>query len=254
MCRFAPPEEELTYFAIGQAARIYRMKIDEGASAVRKWLQRVRSRSPDSISMENYLDAPEFYPAIQTWRHRQLLKNWIKVGLYFLVLCTVKYFIVPSSIKVLTTLWRGWSTLWYLTIRARTKLVTPRGSRVWYWAVLSGTNMCCICLVENKAKSETISCTHSFHLNCIMKWWEAQTRDQGRISCPMCRFEPSNEEFMHFVRATAEQMNADYINYNKKEIRKWFKKWGSFTHPTRYQSIDHPLQMVLNPLWRELER
>lgn len=86
--------------------------------------------------------------------------------------------------------------------------------------------MCGICLVENKAKSETISCGHSFHLKCLMKWWYTEECTHGVVSCPMCRFKPSNEELYSFKHAESIRLSLEHEDDMKKDLRKWFRKWG----------------------------
>ena len=57
--------------------------------------------------------------------------------------------------------------------------------------------MCVICFNEDKPTNYTTSCSHSFHVGCLMKWWHMQNATQGCISCPLCRYEPTDDEIEH---------------------------------------------------------
>ena len=45
--------------------------------------------------------------------------------------------------------------------------------------------------------SMNTSCGHSFHINCLQKWWYKQIEVDSCPSCPMCRFEPEDEEYAY---------------------------------------------------------
>ena len=57
--------------------------------------------------------------------------------------------------------------------------------------------MCAICYDEEKPINYLMPCKHSFHTGCLMLWWDNRDRAQCPITCPLCRYEPSNDEIEH---------------------------------------------------------
>ena len=73
---------------------------------------------------------------------------------------------------------------------------------------------CAICLSElnDESKIHKIECSHSFHTECIVKWFRL-----GTASCPLCNNNPNNltDEFSFFSYGSR-----DYVNERCKTIQK----------------------------------
>ena len=81
--------------------------------------------------------------------------------------------------------------------------------------------MCSICYEDDNQYSIQISCGHQFHIYCIKKWWNKQNDEDICPSCPMCRFEPDDDEYEYLhTRHTAIL----YMRYKNKSNTKfnWF--------------------------------
>ena len=85
---------------------------------------------------------------------------------------------------------------------------------------------CSICLESTKKEIITLKCNHSFHKNCIQKWFKT---DSVNLSCPLCRRKNSsifntNLEIINNVKNykiyidNFKDININLINSNKCNI------------------------------------
>lgn len=82
--------------------------------------------------------------------------------------------------------------------------------------------MCSICYQDDNQYSIKISCGHHFHIYCIQKWWNTQNAEDICPSCPMCRFEPDDDEYEYLhTRHTAIL----YMRYKNRKTNLKFNNW-----------------------------
>ena len=81
--------------------------------------------------------------------------------------------------------------------------------------------MCTICYNEDNLYSMKTSCGHSFHVNCLQKWWYKQIDRDIYPSCPMCRFEPEDEEYNYIQ--TLYTAHLYMLQKNKSPLK--FEAW-----------------------------
>jgi len=88
--------------------------------------------------------------------------------------------------------------------------------------------MCSICYQDDNQYSISISCGHRFHINCIQKWWYQQNNDYISASCPMCRFEPNDEEYEYFHTRYVASIYMRYKNMKSSlKFNNWIRKLNS---------------------------
>ena len=92
--------------------------------------------------------------------------------------------------------------------------------------------MCVICFNEDKPTNYTTSCSHSFHTGCLMKWWNNQEMTQGCISCPLCRYEPSDGEIEHCRLSSAAYRWIKKISLGEDMFKIWIEKVKCVTYIT----------------------
>lgn len=78
---------------------------------------------------------------------------------------------------------------------------------------------CSICFEQvpstNSARTKRLSCGHSYHFRCILKWFELSE------DCPVCRKKQSNDDIIIFKNNVEETLRSKYKNLIKtyeKEI------------------------------------
>lgn len=112
--------------------------------------------------------------------------------------------------------------------------------------------MCGICYEDNNADSRTISCGHSFHLNCMMVWFGTQERTQGLTSCPMCRRETSEDDITYFRLSALLRQYRKRVAKGDDALRKWFQRVRSanltFEMPTMEDLLWAPEFVPVAPL------
>lgn len=68
---------------------------------------------------------------------------------------------------------------------------------------------CSICLENvlsiNSKSSKRLNCGHSFHTNCIIRWYESSNE------CPTCRREQLDDPLIILKMATEERMRLLYV-------------------------------------------
>jgi len=66
--------------------------------------------------------------------------------------------------------------------------------------------MCVICISDNINQNLSLACNHSFHLRCLTKWWITQYETQNVHSCPLCRYEPEEDELEYILLRSLADM------------------------------------------------
>lgn len=64
---------------------------------------------------------------------------------------------------------------------------------------------CPVCFeVMTSHNKKTLTCKHTFHTNCILKWFVENN------TCPVCRVPQPNDEFVVFGNMVADNIRAKY--------------------------------------------
>jgi len=71
----------------------------------------------------------------------------------------------------------------------------------------------------------------------MIKWWATQIDTQGITSCPMCRFEPSNEEIMYFGLRAGARRYVKKISQGKNVLNEWCQKMRSLASITPMEEV-----------------
>ncbi len=92
--------------------------------------------------------------------------------------------------------------------------VTAQGRKCRKPALLDGkccvhlSQTCAICLENvtslNSKSSKRLSCGHSFHATCIIKWYESSNE------CPVCRASQTDDPIIQLKGAIEERMRLTY--------------------------------------------
>jgi hypothetical protein len=48
-------------------------------------------------------------------------------------------------------------------------------------------SICCEEIIQNETGEVILSCSHSYHFICILKWYNSQCESDQQSSCPYCR-------------------------------------------------------------------
>lgn len=96
--------------------------------------------------------------------------------------------------------------------------------------------MCAICYNDEKPMNYTMPCKHSFHTFCLMKWWDNRDRTHCPISCPLCRYEPSNDEIEH-CRLTSLAYNWTKKMSDEDVVKVWIEKVKRHTYITPMENV-----------------
>ena len=69
----------------------------------------------------------------------------------------------------------------------------------------NNTSLCPICYdpITKETGNTTLSCSHSYHLACISRWFDTVP------SCPCCRSSPSSYEIAEATTIQADEENSD---------------------------------------------
>lgn len=97
--------------------------------------------------------------------------------------------------------------------------------------------MCPICYDDEKPMNYVMQCGHSFHTRCLIKWWAKQDETQGCVSCPLCRYNPSNDEIDHLRMCSAANAWIKYISLGEDKVKSWIEKVKRFTHITPMENV-----------------
>jgi hypothetical protein len=89
---------------------------------------------------------------------------------------------------------------------------TTTGQRCKKWMILDGKcnvhllPTCTICLEDVRNNSKRLNCGHSFHVNCILRWYETSNE------CPVCRSAQNDDPIIHLKNAVEERMREVYAD------------------------------------------
>lgn len=127
------------------------------------------------------------------------------------------------------------------------------------------SNICPICVNPIKDDNYTISeCNHSFHLECIIKWWRSPRFDGCTGTCPLCRSGPSQIcvraetiEKGRFVRKLSRKKNTPTVVKNLvKKIKEYEKKQkihnrktNAFYRSKQYKNFSRKMRNFDNKRW-----
>lgn len=73
------------------------------------------------------------------------------------------------------------------------------------WHMGSKPN-CSICFDDIEIKRYPMSCNHSFHEECILRWYHESN------VCPVCRAEQTDDKYIIFKRALEDIIGERYAN------------------------------------------
>lgn len=65
---------------------------------------------------------------------------------------------------------------------------------------------CAICLEDVKNSSKRLNCGHSFHVDCILRWYETSNE------CPVCRSAQSDDPIIKLKIAVEDRMRETYAD------------------------------------------
>ena len=92
--------------------------------------------------------------------------------------------------------------------------------------------MCPICYNDEKPINYMTPCGHSFHTGCLMEWWNTQEMTQGCVSCPLCRYEPSNDEIEHCRLTSLAYTWTKRMSRGEDMVKVWIEYVKAHTETT----------------------
>jgi len=96
--------------------------------------------------------------------------------------------------------------------------------------------MCPICYNE-KPINYTTPCGHSFHRRCLLEWWNVQYTTQGEISCPICKYQLSDDEIEHSRLCFLSKTWIKKMSLGEDKVRAWIEKVKRATQTTPMKNV-----------------
>ena len=83
---------------------------------------------------------------------------------------------------------------------------------------------CAIChdaITKSTGKIE-LSCSHTFHINCLTTWFKSQSEQYIDQSCPCCRHEATEDEEVPIVETTEHARFKDMLKTYEEQVTLWY--------------------------------
>ena len=83
---------------------------------------------------------------------------------------------------------------------------------------------CAICynkITKSTGKIE-LSCSHSFHINCLTNWFKSQSEQYIDQTCPCCRHEATEDEEVPIVEKTEHARFKDMLKTYEEQVTSWY--------------------------------
>jgi len=72
--------------------------------------------------------------------------------------------------------------------------------------------------MQNTSTSRRLNCNHSYHLDCILKWYKSSSQ------CPICRKDQSEDIFIEFkedIKREMRELYSDAIRTLEEEVEEY---------------------------------
>jgi len=83
---------------------------------------------------------------------------------------------------------------------------------------------CAIChdaITKSTGKIE-LSCSHSFHINCLTNWFKTQSEQYIDQSCPCCRHEATEDEEVPIVEKAEHARFQNILKVYEEQVTQWY--------------------------------